>query len=111
MLMRAQRRRTHLLLPLLFLLLVFPRLAAAGEFHGQVTFTGLPVPGATVTATQGAKHLVTSTDQQGAYSFPDLAEGKWEIQVEMTGFAPLEQEVVIGPNTRGEVGIEDGAAG
>ena len=99
MLMRAQRRRTHLLLPLLFLLLVFPRLAAAGEFHGQVTFTGLPVPGATVTATQGAKHLVTSTDQQGAYSFPDLAEGKWEIQVEMTGFAPLEQEVVIGPNT------------
>jgi hypothetical protein len=95
------RRRPHRPLPLLFLLawLVALSLAAAAEFHGQVTFTGLPVPGATVTATQGAKHLVTSTDQQGLYSFPDLADGKWVIQVEMTGFAPLEQDVVIGPNT------------
>ena len=29
------------------------RLALASEYHGQVTFGGLPVPGATITATQG----------------------------------------------------------
>jgi hypothetical protein len=28
-----------------------------------------------------------------------LADGKWAIEVEMTGFASLKQEVVIGPNT------------
>jgi len=68
------------------------------EYHGQVTFGGLPVPGATVTATQGSKQFVTATDQQGLYSFPDLAEGKWAIEVEMTGFTPLRQDVLIGPN-------------
>jgi hypothetical protein len=30
--------------------------------------------------------------------FPDLTDGKWTIEVEMTGFASLKQEVVIGPN-------------
>ena len=69
------------------------------EYHGQVTFGGLPAPGATVTATQGGKQLVTITDQQGLYSFPDLADGKWTIEVEMTGFAIIKQEIVIGPNT------------
>jgi len=73
-------------------------LAAASEYHGQVTFGGLPAPGATLTATQGGKQLVTITDQQGLYSFPDLTDGKWTIEVEMTGFAIVKQEVVIGPN-------------
>lgn len=72
--------------------------AAASEYHGQVTFGGLPIPGATVTATQGSKQLVTSTDQQGLYSFPDLADGKWTMQVGMTGFSTIKQEMAIGPN-------------
>jgi cell division septation protein DedD len=72
--------------------------AAASEHHGQVTFGGLPAPGATVTAAQGGKKLVTITDQQGLYSFPDLPNGKWTIEVEMTGFSKIEQDVVIGPN-------------
>ena len=38
---------------------------AASEHHGQVTFGGLPVPGATVTATKGDKRLGAVTDQQG----------------------------------------------
>ena len=33
--------------------LVTSGLAMASEYHGQVTFNGLPVPGVTVTATQG----------------------------------------------------------
>jgi hypothetical protein len=69
--------------------------AAASEYHGQVMFGGLPVPGATVTATQGAKKLVAVTDQQGAYSFADLPDGAWTIAVEMSCFSPVKQDVNI----------------
>jgi hypothetical protein len=72
--------------------------AAAAEHRGQVTFGGLPVPGATVKATQGGKQFSTTTDQEGLYSFRDLTDGAWTIEVEMTGFAALKQEVAIGPN-------------
>jgi len=73
-------------------------LAWASEYHGQVTLTGLPVPGATITATQGDKKSIAVTDTQGLYSFPDLADGTWTIQVEMTGFAAIKQDVAIAPN-------------
>ena len=71
---------------------------AAAEHHGQVNFNGLPVPGATVTATEGEKKLVAVTDQQGAYSFADLADGVWSIQVEMLCFATVKQEVAVAPD-------------
>jgi hypothetical protein len=75
-------------------------LAMASEYHGQVTFGGLPVPGSTVrvTATQGDKTAVAITDTQGFYSFADLADGKWTLTIEMTGFAPVKQEVTVAPN-------------
>ncbi len=75
-------------------------LAMASEYHGQVTFGGLPLPGSTVTvtATQGEKTAVAITDSQGFYSFADLADGKWTIAIEMTGFAPVKQEVTVAPN-------------
>lgn len=71
----------------------------ASEQHGEVTFGGLPVPGATVTATQGEKKFTAVTDPQGAYSFPDLADGVWTIQVEMLGFAPVHGEITAGQGT------------
>src|SRR6266699_1664316 len=52
---------------------------AAAEHHGQVKFGGLPLPGATVTATQGDKKFVAVSDLQGAYSFPRLADGVWTM--------------------------------
>jgi len=70
---------------------------AAVEHHGVVRFNGLPVPGVTVTATQAGKRLVAVTDQQGAYAFPDLAEGIWTIRVEMLCFAPIDREVAVAP--------------
>src|SRR6266566_1838449 len=73
-------------------------LAAASEHQGQVTFDGLPVPGATVTATQGSKELSTITDRQGLYSFPDLTDGTWTIEVKMTGFSTIKQDVAIAPD-------------
>jgi trimeric autotransporter adhesin len=77
--------------------LICPPLDAA-EHHGTVTFGGLPVPGVTVTAKQGDKTVTTVTDQMGAYSFRDLADGVWSIKVEMQGFAPVERDVAIAPN-------------
>ena len=47
----------------------------AAEHHGAVKSGGLPIPGATVTATQSDKKIVTTTDDQGAYEFPELADG------------------------------------
>ena len=49
--------------------------AFATEYHGQVTFNGLPVPGATLTAAQGDKKLVAVSDAQGVYSFADWGGG------------------------------------
>jgi trimeric autotransporter adhesin len=63
------------------------------EQQGQVMFGGVPVPGATVTASQGDKKFVAVTDQQGTYSFSDLPDGPFTIQVEMLGFTTVKQEV------------------
>ena len=68
---------------------------AASQHAGQVTFGGLPVPGATVTASQGDKQAISITDPQGVYRFADLVDGVWSIRVEMLGFATLTQDVTI----------------
>jgi len=70
----------------------------ASEHHGTVESGGVPIPGATVTASQGDKKLVTTTDDRGAYAFPDLADGIWIIEVDMLGFEKLTQQVGIAPD-------------
>ena len=69
--------------------------AWASEYHGFVTVGGVPVPGATVTVMQNGKKYVTVTDTQGFYSIPELADGAASVDVEMTGFAPLKQDVTV----------------
>ena len=69
----------------------------ASEQKGVVTFGGLPVPGAVVTATQGDKKVTVITDPQGAYRFPDLADGMWTIQVQMLGFEAAKNEITVAP--------------
>jgi hypothetical protein len=75
------------------------RSAAASQYRGQVTFGGLPLPGATVTATQGAKRLIAITDQNGAYILTDIADGTWTIEVEKLCFSTLRRDVVIAAST------------
>jgi len=58
-------------------------------------FGGIPVPGATVNVTQGAKHLSTVTDQQGLYEFADLPDGIWNIRIEMRGFTAIDSTVKV----------------
>jgi hypothetical protein len=74
---------------------------AASEHHGQVKFGDLPVPGATITAVQGEKKLVTITDPQGNYSFADLADGVWTIQVEMLCFLTARRDVTVAAGAPG----------
>jgi hypothetical protein len=60
---------------------------------GLVRSGGQPVPGATVTATQGATKVVVVTDQSGRYTLPPLAKGSWTIEVTMFGFEPARKQV------------------
>ncbi|MGE0445610.1 MAG: carboxypeptidase regulatory-like domain-containing protein [Vicinamibacterales bacterium] len=71
---------------------------SAREHAGQVSFAGVPVPGANVIATQGDQRVTTVTDEQGIYRFPDLVDGTWSIEVAMTGFAPARVEATVGPD-------------
>jgi len=70
----------------------------ASEYHGRVRFGGVPVPGATVTLTQGSTELATVTDSQGLYEFPNVAAGDWKISIELRGFAPMHGSVTVGAN-------------
>src|SRR4051812_44933656 len=71
---------------------------AAVQHQGQVKFGGLPLPGATVTATMGDQKKVAVSDQQGVYTFADLADGTWNFQIEMLCFATIKAEVAAAPS-------------
>jgi hypothetical protein len=79
----------------IFLLTGAHHVLAGGEHSGQVTFGGLPVPGATVTASAGDKQLVTVTDERGAFELADATAGIWTLRVEMLGFEALTREVTV----------------
>ena len=69
----------------------------ASEYRGAVKSGNLPVPGVTVSAVQGDKKLTTTTDQDGTFRFADLADGLWNIDVEMIGFAKVTRPVDVQP--------------
>ena len=89
--------RLRLVKPLLScaLLILFAVSAWAREYHGQVFYGGVPVPGATVTLTQGDKLFSAVTDRQGLYEFADIPDGQWKIQIAMSGFATLDDTVTV----------------
>jgi trimeric autotransporter adhesin len=84
------------ILLLLLAALARPSLFAAGEQQGLVTFNGLPVPGATVVATQSEKKVVVASDSDGRYRLSGLGDGAYTIRVEMMGFAPLTRDLIAG---------------
>ncbi len=63
---------------------------------GVVKFAGQPVPGATVTASQGGNRITTTTDESGRYELPNLAPGTYAIEVRMFGFQNARREAQIG---------------
>src|ERR1035438_3506960 len=70
----------------------------ASEFHGTVKCGGLPFPGVTVTATEKDQRAVTTTDGQGVFRYPELADGVWTIEVEMLGFEKITRQVGVAPD-------------
>jgi hypothetical protein len=72
--------------------------ARATEYYGQVTFGGVPVPGATVTATRGSKTVSVTTDERGLYRFADLADGAWTIEIKLQLFQPVRADVTVSSN-------------
>ena len=93
------RRILRTWLPCAFVCLFVSKAAWASEYHGQVFFGGVPVPGATVTVTKGDKRFATVTDRQGLYEFADLADGEWKIEIEMSGFSTLDSKVSVTQET------------
>ena len=93
------RRRCQTFLLLCSLLCGVVVAAGASEYHGEVTFGGLPLPGATITATQGGKTFTVISDEAGRYRFDDLPDGEWTIEISLQCFAPLRANVTISPQT------------
>ncbi len=78
------------------LLVFFCFCAAVSGQTGTVKSGDVPVPGATVTATQGERRLVTATDENGRYTLDGMGPGKWTIQVEQFGFVTATKEIEAG---------------
>ena len=88
------RRLIRLCAALLLAVLAGPSMFAAGEQQGLVTFNGLPVPGATVIATQSDKKIIVASDAEGRYRLTGLGDGPYAVRVEMLGFAALSRDLV-----------------
>ena len=90
----------HIMKLLQISVLAFAALSSlwASEHHGLIKYGGLPLPGATVTATKGDKSVQAVADQDGKYSFPDLADGTWTFKVEMLCFATQTKDVAVAPD-------------
>ena len=73
--------------------------AVTGSISGALTDpTGAFIPGATLTVTNTAQGILTKTTSgaEGAYAFPSLPVGKYELVAEATGFRPEKRtELVI----------------
>jgi len=67
------------------------------DVTGRVLYAGAAVPGATVTAAQGARVLTTTSDADGAFRFAALEDGVWTIRVEMRGFGPTSLDLTVPP--------------
>ena len=65
----------------------------------SLTFTGRPVPGATVTATQAEKKKASATtNADGIDHLAGLADGLWTFTIELFGFATITREIVRVPD-------------
>jgi len=72
---------------------ILPALAGAQVLYGSlvgnvIDSTGLAVPGATVTITQAETNQSreATTSDTGAYTFPNLAPGTYQVEVALAGF-------------------------
>lgn len=97
--MALQRFENYVVILLAIACLAASSFAAfPGGYQGQVSFNGFAIPGVTVTATQGEKKFVAVTDETGTFTFPDITNGTWTLQIEMSGFVTMKDDVAVGAN-------------
>jgi trimeric autotransporter adhesin len=96
--MRRRTWRSRQLAGWLLLALVAggTRALEAGSHDGLITVGGVPVPGATITATQGERRVIAISGADGLFRLAGLEDGTWTVRVEKLGFRPLTREVVAG---------------
>ena len=70
-------------------------LRAASDLSGRVLFSGLPVPGASVSATRGAHTVAALSDDEGVFRFTNLEDGTWILRVEMRGFVTASRDITV----------------
>ncbi len=93
-----RRRLGTILLTVSLAWLGVPKTSAASPYAGNVTFGGLPLPGATIIATQGARRFTVTSDQSGRFRFDDLPDGPWSIEISMQCFVSVRAQVTIAPS-------------
>lgn len=76
--------------------------------------TGASVPNAKVTATEVNTNTtkVTTTNESGNYSFPDMPPGKYSVTVEQTGFKKeirRDIDLLVNSSTRIDVSLQPGS--
>ncbi len=91
-----------------FLLSLFCILIISVRAQQKTIFTGAvinenntPLPGSSIYILN--KDLGTNADEKGNFIFPDLPEGKYEIQVSSIGYATLNSTVNISKNISGPI--------
>ena len=53
----------------------------------------------------GDQHVVTTTDADGHYEFPPLADGAWTVEIQMFGFEPAKKEINYAKNKQADFSL------
>jgi len=71
--------------------------AQGGVIHGLAKSGNMPLPGATITATNTltGQKVTTWTDVNGQYGLEVPSNGRYVVRAQMSAFSPLTQEVLI----------------
>ncbi len=89
------RASFHLRMRLKLVLYLYLFCLCGGAFaqSGFVKSGDQPIPGATLTVTQGDQTFTTVSDADGHYALPPLSPGTWTVSIEMFGFETLKKDV------------------
>lgn len=84
--------------------------AQTGNLFGTVVDEqGQPLPGVTITLTNGGPPRIQVTNAQGRFRFLELSPGNYTLKAELEGFATVERsniEILIGRTIEIEITMQ-----